>query len=167
MSAPDECVLTEAERRICTWVGRQRLAAALREDRDPGLGPSGDGDEKHHVRGAHCEYAGSLILNLYWRPSVGSIKSRDVGGMIEVRSTDRPNGRLIVKPKNVQETPRAPFVLIVCDEQLRHFRFGGWIHAEDAKASPLLTKFGDPAHFIEQPQLKSLDDLLELIRNER
>ena len=155
----DECAMTAWESRICAWVGRQRFANATRLDRDPGQGPSPSGDF-HHIRGAHCEYAGSLILNVSWRPHIGVIDQPDIGDFIEVRSADREDGRLIVKPDDDDD---APFVLVVADMENLRFRAAGWLYGREAKLFPLETRYGDPAHFVPQSKLRSLATLRELI----
>ena len=145
----DQVTLTSWESRICTWVGRQRFANANDLDRDPGLGPPHTTDERD-IRGAHCEFAASIMLNLYWRPSIGELNNRDVGGLVEVRSTVLPWGRLIVKPDDDDD---APFALVVADMKALQFRFGGWMFARDAKLYPLCPDHGDPAHYVDQDVL--------------
>jgi hypothetical protein len=157
--------VTPWESRICTWTGKQRFLNAQELDRDPGEGPSAScGDAQFHIRGAHCEFAASLMLNLYWRPNVGEIKKPDVGGLVEVRSTVLEAGRLIVKAKDVLKSADTPFVLIVADMDALKFRFGGWIFARDATAWPPNGKHGDPAHYVEQKFLLSYDSLRAWLR---
>ena len=158
----DVALLTPWESRVCAWVGKQRFADARRLDRDPGLGPSPFSDERH-IRGAHCEFAASILLNRYWRPSIGEIDQPDVGGLVEVRSTILETGRLIVKPG---EDDNAPFVLIVADMDRLRFRFAGWMFARDAKAWPLITKHGDPGHYVEQSALYSCSELLDWLHEQ-
>lgn len=158
-----EVTLSHWESRMCTFVGKQRYANACRLERDPGQGPPHD-DDAMDIRGAHCEFAASIMLNLYWRPSIGEIKNRDVGGLVEVRSTVLETGRLIVKPKDHDD---APFVLIVADMEALRFRFGGWLFARNAKAYPLVRDFGDPAHFIEQSDLWARVDLMWALEGKR
>ena len=161
----DEVTLTSWESRICTWVGRQRYANASALDRDPGLGPSQMcEDAEFHVRGAHCEFAASIMLNLYWRPNIGEIKKRDVGGLVEVRSTVIQWGRLIVKPR---DDSAAPFALVVADVPLLRFRFGGWMFASNAKEFPLDSTHGDPAHYVEQGKLWPRSDLMFVLEGKR
>lgn len=147
-------VLNDVELRICAWVGRQRRQCADASGSNPGLGPSRVHElgVENHIRGAECEYACSRILNLYWRPWVASMaeakRMRDVGGLIEVRSTDLARGRLIVKPDDPDD---APFALIV--RKGNRFTLAGWLFAYEAKQFDLLTGFGDPAHFVPQDKL--------------
>jgi hypothetical protein len=155
VTAPVEVTLTEAESRVCTWVGAQRHAAAVRERRDPGQGPSkSDLTPANHIRGAASEYAASIILNLSWRLNIGRIREVDVGGLVEVRSTDLERGCLIVKPQDKDY----PFVLMIQNAR-RRFRFGGWMLAAEAKGWPLVTGRGDPAHFVPQQALGTVETL--------
>ena len=164
MSDGDQVTLTSWESRICTWVGRGRYANADAFERDPGAGPSAAcHDADFHIRGAHCEFAASIILNLYWRPTIGEIKARDVGGLVEVRSTVLCDGRLIVKPRDAD----APFVLIVADMGDLWFRFGGWMWAADAKKAPLNGEHGDPAHYVSQALLSSRATLMNWLDGKR
>ena len=157
MATVDEVTVTHWESRICTWVGKQRFANASALDRDPGLGPSAAcEDAEFHIRGAHCEFAASIMLNLYWRPSIAEINKRDVGGLVEVRSTVLDNGRLIVKPR---DDDAAPFVLVVAYMTALTFRFGGWTFARGAKNEPLNREHGDAAHYVAQRQLSDLASL--------
>lgn len=153
--------LTDAEQRICGWVGRMRFQHARQHNRDPGAGPTATAvDARNDIRGAKCEFAASVLLNLYWRPTIGEIDKPDVGGVVEIRSTDRPNGRLIVKPKDSDE---APFALMIQIDEAS-FRFGGWMYGSRAKTYPLLTKHGDPAHFVPQFDLWKIDLLRDRVR---
>ena len=155
--------LTQWESRICTFVGRQRYANANKLCRDPGLGPPHDND-RMDIRGAHCEFAASIMLNLYWRPSIGELNNLDVGGLVEVRSTVYGNGRLIVKP---DDDDAAPFALILADMDTLRFRFGGWMFARDAKEFPLDSKHGDPAHYVPQEKLWNRADLMFVLEGKR
>src|SRR5262249_8964934 len=140
-----------------TWIGRRRYENAINNNRDAGAGPSRDDHSPaNHIRGIKCEFAASVILNLSWRPHVGDIKQRDVGGLIEARSTVLPNGRLIVKPN---ESDDAPFVLVRQHEDDERYRLLGWVFGWEAKLYELLTCFGDPAHFVPQRDLRFVDEL--------
>jgi hypothetical protein len=155
-------VLTKWESRICTRVGQERFAFATRMRCDPGLGPSPTSD-KFHIRGAHCEYAASLILNLSWRPAIGELNNCDVGGVVEVRSTDIPHGRLIVKPA---DQDGAPYVLIVCLPG-QPYLLAGWTFGREAKTFQLNTAHGDPAHFVPQGALRDNNELVAWLAHQR
>jgi hypothetical protein len=154
-------VLTPYEKRMCAWVGKHRWEHARAAGRDPGLGPTATAvDAYNDIRGAECEYAGSIMLNMYWRPTIGRIDTRDVGGLIEVRSGERINDRMIVKPNAVDE---APYALVLRLGSGYHFK--GWLFAKEAKLLPLLTEHGDPAHFVPQKDLHNFASLRKWARD--
>ena len=155
--------LTDTQLRICKWVGESRYAESQRNRRDPGRGPSSmAADARYHVRGAECECAAAAILNVFWPAYVGAPDGGDdVGGIFGVRSTDRDDGRLIVKPRDLQKGNR-PFVLI--GKLSGTFSFLGWEWAGVISEHwPLLTDYGDAAHFCPQRALRSLDEAFDLI----
>jgi hypothetical protein len=158
-----DVLLTKHESRICTWTGKQRDADAHAHNRDPGLGPGNDGPECH-IRGAHGEFATSIGCNLYWRPSIGLIHEKDVGGKIQTRCIDNPTYSLVVKPKDPDADP---FVLVLQLSQLR-YRLLGWRFGYEVKRDyPLRTDRRDPAHYCPQGDLYDMDLLLEWIATRR
>ena len=169
--ALDFVSLTRWESRICTWVGRQRYADATGHDRDGGEGPQDMGADLH-ICGAHCEFAGSIFCNLYWRPTIGEFGQPDIGGLVEVRGTTLEHGRLIVKPK---EDDDAPFVLIIANLETLRFRFAGWAFGRDAKLAPLVSEFPapgggvrrrDPAHYAGQDVLEPRSTLMAWLKGQ-
>lgn len=157
----DDCTLTPFEMQMLESVGKARYSFAVSHNCNPGLGPSRiDHSPTNHIRGARTEFSGSIIMNLYWRPTVGELHANDIGGIIQVRSTVLPHGRLIVKPDDKD----VPFMLLFQDENNEaYFKALGWCHAQRAKTFPLITKFGDPAHFVPQGQLRPIEELRKLI----
>jgi len=145
--------LTEYEMAMCERVGRDRYADARERRRDPGLGPTSEGKVAGDIRGAQCEFACSLGLNLFWRPWFAVVKgNKDVGDLAEVRSTDLPNGRLIVKPAADDDDP---YVLV--RQTGRTHDLLGWLEAGTAKRiAPLTKQFGDPMHMIDRKFLRDI-----------
>ena len=161
-----EVKLTEAEMRICTWVGKQRRASARSDNRDAGLGPSATiGNADNDIRGAMAEFAASVAFNLYWRPTISEIDKVDVGGIIETRTTVIPTGRLIVKPQDIEKSPHVPFVLVDCVNMDKgEFKMCGWRLAKEAPSVAFLDKnHGDPAYFITKNNLHSNDSLVDWV----
>lgn len=152
--------LTEYEMQMCEKVGRDRHAAAVAKHRNPGLGPS---NAEGHVRGAQCEFACSVGLNLFWRPFFEVITGlKDVGDMVQVRSTVLSHGRLIVKPA---DKSCDPFVLVRQEGRLHSLV--GWLNAGDAKQLvELNSDHGDPAHFVGQHLLLDLAALKRAVHGE-
>lgn len=161
-STTDEVRLTPTEVLICELVGKQWLEENRRLGRDPGLGPTREqaarGDASNSIRGIKAQWACAICLNMYWRPSSGDLGARDVGGLIEVRTTVLTSGRLIIKPEDIEKNYDTPFVLVhCCPGEL--YRLLGWLFAWQAEAYPVRKGMGDDAHFIEQSELASIDEL--------
>jgi len=135
-----EVWLTQYEMEWCEGVGRDRYASARRDQRDGSTATLAN-----DIRGAQCEFAASVGLNLHWRPTVGQVREIDVGDMVEIRSCTRVTDSLIVQPKELKEIP----CVLVQQNGLCHTLIG-WIWAIDAvKYAPhLTTGFGKPAHFV-------------------
>lgn len=161
-----EVQLTEAEIRIATWVGKQRYAEVVRNNRDPGKGPSAtDATPNNHIRGAMAEYAASMAFNLFWRPVVFRMDQKDVGGIIDVRTTIIPTGRLIIKPNDIKKAPHTPFVLVDCQEMDKgKFRMCGWRLSKEApELTQLDSKHGDSAYYISKDKLHSNESLVDWV----
>jgi hypothetical protein len=157
---PDAVQLTAAALHMLEWVGKQRHAYAIPHECDPGLWPSRDGaSPANHIRGAKCEFAASIILNVYWRPHIGEIGQHDIGGLVEVRSTVLGQGWLIIKST---DKDHKPFVLVIIRDDI--FQLAGWLFAREANRFPLITAHGDPAHFVDQEFLGTIDNLRSLLR---
>lgn len=148
--------LTPAELRIATWVGRQRFANAMANGRDPGSAshlrwPTPD----NHIAGATAEWATAIALNLSWRPTIGQIDQPDVGGFVQVRSTSRRDGSLIIKPGE-----GGPFVLaIILNEAV--VDVVGWFDAAEATRRYSLRRIPgcDDARYVPQSDLNPLMEL--------
>jgi hypothetical protein len=148
-------ILSAYEMQMCELVGRARDASARKDNRNPGLGPGAIGPEGGHIRGAQCEYACSIGLNMFWRPYIGEIKRKDVGDIVQVRSTVLRRGRLLVKPKDDDDDP---FVLVRQTGTLHELL--GWLDARTCKASARLNgDHGDPVHYVDQGLLRNIHEL--------
>lgn len=161
--------LTEAERRICRWVAAQRRHNALLLARDKGDGGrprSADDDLTTEIRGVEAEWAASIMLNLYWRPAIGLINQLDVGGLIEVKSTDLDQGKLIIRPK---DKGWAPFVLVINQDGNCRIPPRCWIIGDEARKmkEPEKVNSWGAAHFMAQEELWPLDSLIVAVRNWR
>lgn len=169
--APSRFIVTlnEFDSRICTWVGKQRNQMARKNNRDQGLGVSSKNAELsvvNDIRGVHCEYAASLAFNLSWRPiKEDFFTMKDVGDIIEVRSTDLPNGRLIIRENEPTKNPYVPYLLVDCQQMDKLvFVMQGWMLAKDAPLySRLLTEHGDPAYFLKKKDLHSNESLVDWV----
>ena len=111
----------------------------------------------YHIEAAIAEKAVAVYLELPWNERVGDIGVSDVGTHIEVRSTDRPDGSLIV-----HETDRsgAVFVLVINNESNTRV-LAGWICGYEAKRSQFWQEkcIGRPAYFVPQGELHDMREL--------
>lgn len=151
-----EVTLLPHELTICEWVGKQRQKAAEEGNYDKGEGSGGTAAA--HMHGAACEWAAAIALNRYWRPTIGRIKERDVGGLYEVRGTTLEHGHLLIKPKNYKDG-HCPFILVI--NKWPRFRLIGWYHSADAeRLIPIEHRLGtDIAHWVKQSMLRDLNEL--------
>lgn len=165
MTDLDHVVLTELELRIGAWIGRLQHEEAARNGCNPGRGPSKqERTPVNHVRGCHTEIAAARALNLYWEPTDKYQHGRrDVGELLEVRSTVLPHGRLIVKPGAVDDDP----YVLVRENAIGDYDVLGWRFARAAKQYPLETRYGDAAHYVPQEDLHQLGALRAWIRGKR
>ncbi len=162
MDRQDTIYLRSDEIRICKWVGKQRFAYACRKNLDAGEGNSkGNKDALNHIRGAKCELAASILLNVSWRANIGETKEPDIGRNIEVKSTDRDDGRLIVKPDE-HASDDAPYVLVyfnkvkIDGEDRIFYSLVGWMLAGDARKFPIQSYGKDPCHYVDRKCLHGI-----------
>lgn len=155
--------LTEYEMQMAKAAGVARYLAARERNYDPGLGPSsvkGSNGNGGDIRGAQCELACSIGLNLFWRPFIAkgeaTVKgSLDAGGLIQVRSTVLVRGRLCVKPEAADDDP---YVLVFQDKN-RH-ELVGWLDARACKREPKLQyPDTDLLHYVDRKLLHSIHTL--------
>jgi len=104
--------------------------------------------------------AAAKALGLYWCASVDTFKAADIGDSMQVRLTDKPDGSLIVREGDSNEHE---FILVIGSEG--RYRVRGWLSGRDAKQRHWLKSYGnrEPAYFVPQSDLKSLEALRALI----
>ena len=166
-------VLSFPELEEANRTGTARFASAKRRGARDAAGFSGglEGD----LRGARCELAAAKILGLPWNvPYSDDFKKiharADVGGY-EIRSTALPEGKLVIREKDADDTP---FILAVEQRQpMLHrdtvsIRLAGWAFASEAKISLHRWNPNDnrPAWFMPQWALRSMDCLPHLQEGE-
>lgn len=131
--------------------GVLRQIENLRAGRRDAHGFSGDGWGLH-VDGALAEMAAAKASDRYWEAVVSGDPRRIAGdvGLVQVRSTRRVNGSLIVHPTDPDE---ATFVLVVGTAP--SYRVVGSILGREAKDSRWWrTDTGRPAYFVPQEVLR-------------
>lgn len=150
-------------------VGFRRQISAMAKKRK-GFLPNATEDDCYggHIRGAQAEYLVSLVFNLHWNDAVGSVSGCDVGGILEVRCRplDGVGLDLGLQPKDNQEKPLAPFVLVHSLEN--RFWLIGWIYGREGwEVGTLNAKTG--LHFVKGsvPPLHPIADLYPIVERLR
>lgn len=140
---------------MAAQAGTRRRIEALRLGRVPVYG-----DTKVHaewgvdIEGAAAEMAVAKSFNLFWTPVVREPKELDgdVGfGLqaLQVRSTPRDNGRLILHDRDADD---AVFVLVT--GRLPEFHIRGWTTGREGKQARFQHPGdGRPAYFVPQESL--------------
>lgn len=158
----DGVTLTESEMKMLKWVGERRYENATRNNRNPGNASSNLRSGPHfHIMGARGEFAGSLIVNRYWRLTIGQIDQPDIGGFIDARTIDNPRNTLLIKPRDIAKHPGRPFMLVEWDGEYG-FWCPGWYRAGDAAAFALATHTRDRTHVVPRDKLRPIFELREM-----
>ena len=130
--------------------GMRRISALARNRREQRGQPPGDlwGND---IEAAGAEAAVAKAMDRYWLAVHSSPHelSGDVG-KLQVRSTQRPDGRLIVHDSDSDD---APFVLV--RGVFPTYDVVGWIYGKDAKQERFLFGGdGRPAYFVPDSELE-------------
>lgn len=108
-------------------VRRMQALAGSAGDRN---GAPGDGPWQNDIDSAIAELCVAKALNRYPLGAAG-IGLGDVGGIVEVRSTKYAAGHLIIRPRDLEEHPDSPMILVTgADAMWREIR--GWRRCSDA-----------------------------------
>jgi hypothetical protein len=119
------------------------------------------GAEGHNLQidilGAAGEYAYCIYTDQEWTESVNTFKAPDVGINIQIRTTTRTNGRLIVRSR---DKDNELFVLVIASPNERLFKIVGSILGKDAKQPRFLDAPNNrpTAWFVEQSALTEIEN---------
>lgn len=108
------------------------------------------------IEGALAECAFSKAFGLYWGASEGTYKDADVGFNIQVRHTIRPDGCLIIRPKDISD----PYYYVLVVGSVPNYRIAGYIHGS-TKPKPTWRRNpggAGEALFIPQSDLLPVED---------
>jgi hypothetical protein len=135
-------------------VGMLRQLNAIYRGRTDAHGFDGDGWGRH-VQGALSEYVVARELDCHW--CVNTDMTRPDVGPIQVRSTTRRDGRLII---HLTDPDPAAYVLAI-GLSLTVWILAGWITGTEAKQDHWWTdpNTGRPAYFIPQSALHPIAGL--------
>lgn len=143
-------------------VGAERQTYALRA----GLRDTAVTETGHRFRpaleGALGELAVAKYFRLPWDENIGVLGRTDVGPL-EVRTTARADGHLIVKSRDYDEKP---YLLVVVETPGR-LRLAGWRYGHEAKQYPLKRPEPPrlPSHWVPQADLRAADELWPLVED--
>lgn len=121
------------------------------------------------LQGALAELAAAKALNLPWDGKwlpvsvwdTWKIHGNDVG-KLEIRSTERFDGRLILHPTDKDFSP----YLLITSEAHPTYHLVGWIYGIDGKIEKYWRdNVPRPCYMVPQNDLKSIDDLLEILKS--
>lgn len=115
-----------------------------------------------HVTGAVGEFVAAKVFGLFWA-GPGEFRGADVGNWLQVKTTDRPEGCLIVKK---WEPENAAYVLVVSSDPLT-YSIPGWFYGGEAKQKEFFEEKvkGRPAYFVPQGRLRPIAGLKEHLRS--
>jgi hypothetical protein len=142
--------LEAAEIRMAAIVGIEREARSLLR-RSPDTIPTAHPWEVHII-GAQGELAFAKATNRFWSGSFDTFHDPDLTGRLQIRTTERRDGCLIVRPAD-DDLDR--FVLVIATPPV--FLVIGWILGIDAKRPGFLRgENGPPAWFVPQVALRPI-----------
>jgi len=81
----------------------------------------------YEIEGAGAELAVCKNRKLYCPFGINTFKNADIGKILQVRHTERENGRLIVRPN---DNPNHTYILVI--GKMPNFKMIGWIKGKDA-----------------------------------
>jgi len=138
---------TPSELEHAAFGGFRRRLDAIQRNGQPRYGLQADDPWGFDINSAIAEAAVARWLNLYW--STGRIGAPDVGTSVEVRSTHRLDGCLLLHPPDRDD---APYVLVTGTGLTRNII--GWITGRHGKQQKWWrTDTGRPAFFVPQSAL--------------
>lgn len=151
-------------------VGVMRTLSAINKNRaSRGVNTSGKG-KRHcesytdNIIGAQGEFTVSLEYNLSWDGALGDLDARDVGGLLEVRSSTRFNHDLCLHEWDKDDRP---YVSVLVDGN--RFVMHGWLFGHEGKKDQFWRDGAEgwPAFWVPRRLLHDLDDLDPWVDYER
>jgi hypothetical protein len=108
------------------------------------------------IPGAIGECAAAKYFDVHWDRGVNTFKKPDVG-TIQIRSTDRSNGRLILRERDV---PEEIYVLALTTNPFR-VQLAGWLRGADGMKDRFATNpnNGRPCWMVPQSYLHDMGEL--------
>lgn len=150
--------LSHEELLTAAMVGVRRQVSAMRDRREENW-DNADNPFEIHILGCMGELAAAKHYNLFWPDAVGSVRSHDVGGMLEVRT--RRGGAMFIRHTH---KPGKPYLLIHTElPRAPLFHFVGWIFGRDGWSIGKPCNGNAKLHIVEPSQLRPLDELFPVL----
>lgn len=146
--------LSEREKEIASVVALLRFQAGENAHADNGkYGNTKDGFLLHQI-GCCAEMAFAKITNQYWTGGGDTFQNESDVGKNQVRSSDWPDGRLLIRPNEMEKYRQSVWVLMIGSANTG-YRFAGWIRGFEAERDEYLDnpKGRGVAFFVPQNKL--------------
>jgi hypothetical protein len=151
-----EVNLNKYEMVMASQIGLERKLLAIEHGHKDNHGFEGPGWNED-IEGACGEMAVAKYLGVYWAGGMGDeFKSPDLGDKIQIRTTPRHDGSLIVRKDAKDE-----HIYVLVTGEAPNFFLRGFISAADAKRDEFVRAPNGrpPAWFVPQYALSSIDGL--------
>jgi hypothetical protein len=141
-------------------VGVMRQVQNLKRGRADAYGASTSMGWQYHIEGAMGEMAVAKAFNLYWNGNLGNLSAGDVGD-IQVRTSSRTNGDLIMHPR---DRDKDRFILVTGGNGDYNLR--GWVLGSEGKLQEYWRDpaGGRPAYFVPQGKLRNFFTFLKEVK---
>jgi len=154
--------LSYAEMQLASLIHSQRRIATLK-DKVPHVHGATQtvATEAQDLIGARAEMAVAKIFDYWWDGDPGDVDAIDVGGVIEVRATEHPRGRLRLHHRDKDHLPYVHCIV----RDYRHVHLMGWLYAGEGKRPDYWedpTGGSRPAFFVPNNALRPIGDLLAM-----
>jgi hypothetical protein len=151
-------------------VGVMRTLSAIANNRASRGVNTSDLKRKHcetytdNIIGAQAEFTVALEFNLFWDGRLGDLEARDVGGLLEVRGSTRPDHDLCLHEWDKDDRPYVS-VLVDGDRFVMH----GWLFGFEGKQARHWRDGarGWPAFWVPRDELHDLNDLRHWVAAQR
>src|SRR3990167_2428715 len=149
--------LSSIEQELASWVGLQRQLQSLRAERRDRFANNKDNGYSIHIEGAQAELAVAKGLGIYWGGEINTFHAPDLDNRIQVRSTKRLDGHLIIRPDDNLED-----IYFLVINRFPCFDLIGWITGREGMSQDLLVDKNNhyqPAYFVPRAVLWEIGSL--------
>jgi hypothetical protein len=159
MMATYKTTLSEREKKLAAVVALLRFEAGEAAHADNGKhGNTKDGFLLHQI-GAYAEMAFAKVTNQYWTGAGDTYQNESDVGKNQVRSTEWPDGSLLIRPEDMEKYRQSIWVLMIGSAD-KGYRFAGWIRGFEGERKEYLAdpKGRGVAYFVPQNKLHTPEE---------